>query len=123
MEELREEMATMQTLYQYRTYSVDSSENSSDEGSDKDNNREEAEELAKVLSDLKRENRELEETRAELCKKIQDERKCKVRVVATGGLSTLFSQETSIFDHVDLELTLRGLLEIYNFNMENSNNE
>ena len=74
MEELREEMATMQTLYQYRTYSVDSSENSSDEGSDKDNVREEAEELAKVLSDLKRENRELEATRAELCKKIQDER-------------------------------------------------
>ena len=74
MEELREEMATMQTLYQYRTYSVDSSENSSDEGSDKDNNKEEAEELAKVLSDLKRENRELEQTRSELCQKIQDER-------------------------------------------------
>ena len=74
MEELREEMATMQTLYQYRTYSVDSSENSSDEGSDKENVREEAEELTKVLSDLKRENRELEEKRAELCQKIQDER-------------------------------------------------
>ena len=74
MEELREEMATMQTLYQYRTYSVDSSENSTDEGSDKENVREEAEELSKVLSDLKRENRELEEKRAELCQKIQDER-------------------------------------------------
>jgi hypothetical protein len=74
MEELREEMATMQTLYQYRTYSVDSSENSSDEGSDKENVREEAEELTKVLSDLKRENRELEEKRSELCQKIQDER-------------------------------------------------
>ena len=74
MEELREEMATMQTLYQYRTYSVDSSENSSDEGSDKDNVREEAEELGKILSDLKRENKELEDKRAELCKKIQDER-------------------------------------------------
>ena len=74
MEELREEMATMQTLYQYRTYSVDSSENSSDEGSDKENVKEEAEELAKVLADLKRENRELEEKRAELCQKIQDER-------------------------------------------------
>ena len=74
MEELREEMATMQTLYQYRTYSVDSSENSSDEGSDRENVREEAEELTKVLSDLKRENRELEEKRAELCQKIQDER-------------------------------------------------
>merc|ERR1712141_480331 len=74
MEELREEMATMQTLYQYRTYSVDSSENSSEEGSDKENNKEEVEELAKVLADLKRENRELEEKRAELCQKIQDER-------------------------------------------------
>jgi len=32
MEDLREEIATMQTLYHYRTYSVDSSESSSDEG-------------------------------------------------------------------------------------------
>ena len=38
---------------------MDSSESSSDEGSDKDV-REEVEELTKVLSDLVRENRELE---------------------------------------------------------------
>ena len=61
MEDLREEIATMQTLYHYRTYSVDSSESSSDEGcSDKDVIREEVEELNKVLADLVRENRELE---------------------------------------------------------------
>ena len=61
MEDLREEIATMQTLYHYRTYSVDSSESSSDEGcSDKDIIREEVEELNKVLADLVRENRELE---------------------------------------------------------------
>merc|ERR1712062_669467 len=75
MEDLREEIATMQTLYQYRTYSVDSSESSSDEGcSDKDVIREEVEELNKVLADLVRENRELEEKRLQLCQKIQEER-------------------------------------------------
>merc|ERR1719510_1032555 len=74
MEDLREEIATMQTLYQYRTYSVDSSESSSDEASDKDVVREEVEELNKVLADLVRENRELEEKRLQLCQKIQEER-------------------------------------------------
>merc|ERR1712025_789936 len=73
-EDLREEIATMQTLYQYRTYSVDSSESSSDEASDKDVIREEVEELNKVLADLVRENRELEEKRLQLCQKIQEER-------------------------------------------------
>ncbi|QQP36476.1 Hypothetical protein FKW44_021597, partial [Caligus rogercresseyi] len=34
--ELKEEIASMQTLYQYRTCSVDSSESSSDEASDKE---------------------------------------------------------------------------------------
>ena len=71
MEELREELASMHTLYQYRTYSVDSSESSSDEGKAGDEGRgvkegggrdkeEEGEELTKVLSGLVRENKELE---------------------------------------------------------------
>merc|ERR1739848_155436 len=50
MEDLREEIATMQTLYQYTTYSVDSSESSSDEASDKDVRGEEVEELNNFLS-------------------------------------------------------------------------
>ena len=60
----------------FRTYSVDSSESSSDEAAeDKDTNKEEeVEELSKVLSDLVRENRELEEKKDELCQKIQEER-------------------------------------------------
>lgn len=71
---------------------MDSSESSSDDNSDKDV-REEVEELTKVLSDLVRENRELEvqkyfqiyfvcsvrivffqEKRLELCHKIEEER-------------------------------------------------
>merc|ERR1711992_425828 len=74
MEDLREEIATMQTLYQYRTYSVDSSESSSDEANEDKDVREEVEELNKVLSNLVRENRELEEKRLQLCQKTQEER-------------------------------------------------
>ena len=49
----------LKELFIFRTYSVDSSESSSDENSDKDV-REEVEELSKTLSDLVRENKELE---------------------------------------------------------------
>lgn len=31
------------------------------------------------------------------------------KVIATGGLAILFDQQTDVFDHVDAELTLRGL--------------
>ena len=70
MEELKEELASMHTLYQYRTYSVDSSESSSDEAKEDEEGKakegggrdkeEEVEELSKVLSGLVRENKELE---------------------------------------------------------------
>ncbi len=53
-----------------------------------------------------------------LVAKIQLNREPKIRVIATGGLSTLFSQETSIFDKVDLDLTLGGLVEIYYYNLK-----
>ena len=58
----------------FRTYSVDSSESSSDEANEEKDVREEVEELTKVLSDLVRENRELEEKRLQLGQKIQEER-------------------------------------------------
>jgi len=86
MQELREELATMQTLYQYRTCSVDSSESSSEgeeeetstkerKKSEADANREEeVEELTRTLKDLIRENGELQEKKQELCQKIQEER-------------------------------------------------
>ena len=53
---------------------MDSSESSSDEASDKENCKEEVEELTKTLSNLIRENKELDATRFDLCQKIQDER-------------------------------------------------
>jgi type III pantothenate kinase len=34
-------------------------------------------------------------------------------VLATGGLAPLFADNTKIIDHVDEELTLKGLLCIY----------
>lgn len=37
-------------------------------------------------------------------------------VIATGGLAVLFSDATSMIDHTDSELTLNGLLEIYERN-------
>jgi type III pantothenate kinase len=37
-------------------------------------------------------------------------------VVATGGLATLFARATSVIEHIDPDLTLRGLLLIHNRN-------
>lgn len=37
----------------------------------------------------------------------------KIKIIATGGLAPLFADATPIFDHIDPDLTLRGLAEIY----------
>jgi type III pantothenate kinase len=37
-------------------------------------------------------------------------------VIATGGLAVLFARATPVIDHVDAELTLRGLVLIHNRN-------
>ena len=58
-----------------------------------------------------------------LISRIQTKREKKVKVIATGGLATLFSSETSIFDKVDLDLTIAGLVDIYNFNLKEKLNE
>ena len=47
---------------------------------------------------------------------IRLERDCPMKVIATGGLATLFDQEPGLFDHVDGELTMSGLVEINSFN-------
>ncbi len=52
-----------------------------------------------------------------LIKKIRSERRKDLSVIATGGLASLFNLDTKVFDHVDLDLTLAGLLEIYKFNL------
>jgi len=40
----------------------------------------------------------------------------KMKVVATGGLAPLFAHGTKVVDHVDPDLTLRGLVEIFRRN-------
>lgn len=39
-----------------------------------------------------------------------------MKVVATGGLASLFAEATDVIDHTDRELTIRGLLEVYQRN-------
>ncbi|MDQ7079116.1 MAG: type III pantothenate kinase [Paracoccaceae bacterium] len=51
-----------------------------------------------------------------ICREIRHEHGRPMKVVATGGLATLFGQEQDLFDHVDPELTMTGLVEIYQFN-------
>ena len=40
-----------------------------------------------------------------------------VTVIATGGLATLFNRHTSVIDHVDGDLTIRGLIRIHALNV------
>ena len=40
----------------------------------------------------------------------------KMKVIATGGLAALFTEATDVFDHVDPDLTLRGLVRFYRLN-------
>ncbi len=51
-----------------------------------------------------------------LVKRIQIEFGGKMTVVATGGLAPLFTEATDVIEHLDKDLTLRGLLEIYRLN-------
>jgi len=71
--ELQEEIATMQTLYQYRTYSVDSSEESSEED-EKERSREQRSAKLQLLAKLAKEKRDLEEKKLQLQARLQEER-------------------------------------------------
>ena len=51
-----------------------------------------------------------------LVKRINKEKNFIHYVIATGGLSNLFSKNCSIIEKVDNELTLNGLIHIYNIN-------
>jgi type III pantothenate kinase len=51
-----------------------------------------------------------------LVKRIEEEFGAKMTVVATGGLAPLFAESTPIIQHLDSDLTLRGLLEIWRRN-------
>ena len=51
-----------------------------------------------------------------ITKQIKQERDRPMKVIATGGLATLFDQEDGLFDKVDGELTMTGLVHINEFN-------
>lgn len=48
-----------------------------------------------------------------VCARISEERDRPMKVIGTGGLSTLFNQGTDIFDHIDTDLTIHGLVLIH----------
>ncbi len=56
-----------------------------------------------------------------ICKRICDERGQSMKVIFTGGLSTLFAQGTDVFDHLDTDLTVHGLVLIASLNRKNNN--
>ena len=44
-----------------------------------------------------------------ICEKIKAEHPRDMKIISTGGLSTLFKRGTNVIDHIDLDLTLHGL--------------
>ncbi|MCS6780377.1 MAG: type III pantothenate kinase [Geminicoccaceae bacterium] len=53
-----------------------------------------------------------------LVKRIVEEHGSAMTVIATGGLAPLFYKRAGLFDHLDRDLTMAGLLEIYERNRE-----
>jgi type III pantothenate kinase len=51
-----------------------------------------------------------------LVSRIKAERNEKMTVVATGGLAPLFAEATNVIEHIDADLTLRGLQQVYKRN-------
>ncbi len=51
-----------------------------------------------------------------VCSRISAEKERPMKVIATGGLSPLFARATSIIDHTDPDITMRGLVLIRDFN-------
>jgi type III pantothenate kinase len=54
-----------------------------------------------------------------IIREIRKERPRPMKVIATGGLASLFSQGTDIFDGIEEDLTMHGLVLIHNHNKDN----
>jgi len=57
----------------------------------------------------------------EICARIKAEHERPMRVIGTGGLAPLFQQSEALFDVFEDDLTMSGLVEIYNYNREQGN--
>ncbi len=53
-----------------------------------------------------------------IIKRIKDEISHNMQVVATGGLASLFSDATDLIDHIEPDLTIYGLQEMYELNIK-----
>ena len=51
-----------------------------------------------------------------LVTRIKEEIDLDMTVLATGGLANLFASATDVIQHIDKDLTLRGLLEVHRRN-------
>jgi type III pantothenate kinase len=56
-----------------------------------------------------------------IVREVRRERPRPMKVIATGGLATLFAQGTDLFDAVEDDLTMHGLVLIHAFNREQDN--
>jgi len=56
----------------------------------------------------------------EICARIKAERGMPMQVIATGGLAPLFQQTEQLFDALEDDLTMHGLIVIHRFNKENT---
>lgn len=56
-----------------------------------------------------------------LVRQIRLERERPMKVIATGGLASLFGQGFSLFESIEDDLTMHGLVLIYNYNKERGN--
>ena len=53
-----------------------------------------------------------------ICLRVSNELGHSIKVIGTGGLATVFSDHSTLFDHIDTDLTIRGLVLIYKYNKE-----
>lgn len=51
-----------------------------------------------------------------ICSRIAEERATDMKIIGTGGLSTLFAQGTEVIETIDTDLTINGLLHIHETN-------
>lgn len=56
----------------------------------------------------------------EICARIKAERGVPMQIIATGGLAPLFQQAERLFDALEDDLTMHGLIVIHDFNKENT---
>ena len=57
----------------------------------------------------------------EICARIRVEHDAPMKIIGTGGLARLFEQVEMLFDVIEDDLTLHGLVKIYEYNKENGN--